>query len=73
MNMDSKWSKPEACFACATRVWLAVVSLLANELYVQSVLHWQVSFAAVNQIHVIHEAVNGCKNLKVHQRIALKM
>ena len=37
------------------------VSLLVNEFDVQSVLHWQVSFAVVNQISVIHEAMNGCK------------
>ena len=24
MNADSQWSKQEACFACATQVWLAV-------------------------------------------------
>ena len=24
MNRDSQWSKQEACFACATHVWLAV-------------------------------------------------
>ena len=24
------------------------------------------SLAAVNQIHVIHETMNGCKNLKIH-------
>ena len=35
------------------------VSLLANEFNVRSVLHGQVSLAAVNQIHVIHEAVDG--------------
>ena len=33
---------------------------------VQSVLHGQVSLAAVNQIHVIHKDMNGCKTLKVH-------
>ena len=38
------------------------VSLLANEIDARSVLHWQVSLAAVNQIYVIHEAMNGCKN-----------
>ena len=59
--MDSQWSKQEACFAHATRVWLAV-----NEFDVQSVLHGQVSLAAVNQIRVIHEAMKGCKNLKIH-------
>ena len=36
------------------------VSLLAIELDVQSVLHGQVRLAAVNQICVIHEAMNGC-------------
>ena len=24
MNTDSQWNKQEACFACATRVWLSV-------------------------------------------------
>ena len=42
------------------------VSLLANEIDVQSVLQGQVRLAAVNQICVIHEAMNGYKNLKVH-------
>ena len=42
------------------------VSLLANEFDVWSVLHGQVSLAAVNQICVIHEAMDGCKNLKIH-------
>ena len=42
------------------------VSFLAKEFDVRSVLHWQVSLAAVNQIHVIHEAMKGCKNLKFH-------
>ena len=42
------------------------VSLLANGLDVQSVLHGQVSLAAVIQIYVIHETMNGCKNLKIH-------
>ena len=37
-------------------------------------LHVQVSLAAVNQICVIHEAMNGCKNLKIYYyRISLKM
>ena len=42
------------------------VSLLANEIGVRSVLHGQVSLAAVNQIYIFHEAMNGCKNLKIH-------
>ena len=42
------------------------VSLLENEFDVRSVLHGQVSLAAVNQICFIHEAMNGCKNQKIH-------
>ena len=42
------------------------VSRLANELDVRSVLHEQLSLAAVNQIYVIPEAMNGCKNLNIH-------
>ena len=49
------------------------VSLLVNEFNARSVLHGQVSLAAVNQICVIHEAMNSCKNLKVHWRLASKM
>ena len=39
---------------------------LANEFDVRSILHRQVSLAAVNQIRVLHEAMNGCKNLKIY-------
>ena len=39
------------------------VLLLANEFDVRSVLHRQVSMAAVNQFYAIHEAMNVCKNL----------
>ena len=49
------------------------VSLLANEFDVQSVLYGQVSLAAVNHIYVFHEVMNGCKNLKIHYRLALKI
>ena len=42
------------------------VLILANELYVRSVLHGQVSLASVNQVCVIHEAMNGWENLKIH-------
>ena len=35
------------------------VSLLANVFVVRSVLHGQVSLAAVNQMYVIHENMNG--------------
>ena len=72
---DSQWSK-EACFACATQVWLAVnhnTSVTSgNEFDVRSELHGQVSLAAVNQIYVGHETMNGCKILKIHLRLLLK-
>ena len=35
--------------------------LLTNEFDVRSVLHGQVSLAAVNQTCVLHEAMNRCK------------
>ena len=40
------------------------VSLLANEFDVRSVLHGQVSLAAVNQMSLILEAMKGCKKSK---------
>ena len=49
------------------------VSFLTNEFDVRSILHGQVSLAAVNQIYVFHEAMNRSKNLKIHLRLALKM
>ena len=51
---------------CVSLSITTLVSLLANKFDVRSVLHGQVSLAAVNQIRVIHEATNGCKNLKIH-------
>ena len=68
MNTDSQRSKQEACFARATQEWLAVKHNTAgNEFDVRSVLHGQVSLAAVNQLYVVHEAKNGCKNLTIHK------
>ena len=49
---------------CGSMSITTQVSLLANEFDARSVLHGQVSLADVNQICVIHEAMNGCKNLK---------
>ena len=48
---------------CGSLSITTTVSLLANEFDVRNVLPGQVSFAAVNQICVIHEAMNSCKNL----------
>ena len=65
LEHDSQWSKQEVCFACATRCGaLSIttpVSLQANKFDVRSVLHRQKGLAAVNQIRVIHEAMNGCE------------
>ena len=36
----------------------------SSEFEVRSLLHGQVSLAAVNQVCVIHEAMNGCKKSK---------
>ena len=65
--------KQNACFARATEVWLAVnqsittpVSVLANKFDVRNILHGQVILAAVDQINVFHEAMKGCKNIKIH-------
>ena len=44
------------------------VSLLVYEFDVRSILRGQVSLAAVNQICVIHEAMNSSKNLKIHNK-----
>ena len=51
---------------CGSLSITSPVSLLANEIDARSVLHGQVRLAAVNQIRVIHEAMNSCKNLKTH-------
>ena len=51
---------------CGSLSITTLVSLLANEFDVRRVLHGQVSLAAVDQFVVIHEALNGCKNLKIH-------
>ena len=42
------------------------ITILTSEFDIRSVLHGQVSLEAVNQISVIHEAMNGCKNLEIH-------
>ena len=46
---------------CGSMSITTPVSLLANEFDVRSVLHGQVNLAAVNQMCVVHEAMNRCK------------
>ena len=71
MNTDSQWSKQETCFSLSNQVRLAVnhntsAALLVNEFDVRSVLHGQMSLAAVNHIYAFHEVINGCNYLKIH-------
>ena len=42
------------------------VSHLANEFNVQRELNGQVSLVLSIKFCVVHEAMNGCKNLKIH-------
>ena len=53
-------------FCTCDSMWLAPVSFLANEFNVLSILQGQVRLEAVNQICVIHEAMNCCQNQKIH-------
>ena len=79
LNTDSQWSKQEACFARATQVWLAVnhnTSVTSFwrmnsmfEINCNGKVAWQLSI----NFFVVHEAMNGCQNLKIHLRLALKM
>ena len=52
-EQEFQWSKQEACshvrLGCGATSITTLVSLLANEFGVQSVLHGQVSLTAVNQ------------------------
>ena len=75
----AKWSEQEACFVRVAQVWLAVnhnTSDTSGEWIWCSkriVLHVKVRLAFVNQIYVFHEAMNGCKSLKIHNRLTSKM
>ena len=53
------------CLVCGSLSITTPVLLLSNAFDVRSVLHGQVNLVAVNQISVFHEAMNGCKNLKI--------
>ena len=71
--MDSRWCKQESCFARATQCGslskTTTVSLMANEFNVRSILHGQVSLAAVNQSYVFHEAMKDFKNLACYENV----
>ena len=51
---------------CGSLSFTTPVSLLGNEFDVSSILHGKVGLAAINQSCVFHEAMNSCKNLKIH-------
>ena len=51
---------------CGSESIISPVSHLAIECDARRELHGQVSLAAVNQILCHHEAMNGCKILKIH-------
>ena len=69
MNTGCQWNKQEDFLhvrrRCGSLSITKSVSLLANEFDVRSVLHGHVSLAAVNQMYVVHEAINGCKNIMI--------
>ena len=46
---------------------------LANEFDIRGVLHEQVSIAAGNQNCVFHEAMNGCNNPNIYNKLASKV
>ena len=65
MNTDSQWCKQEACFARATRVWLAVnhnTSATSSKRIARSSEPRQLSI----KLWVVHEAMNGRKILNIH-------
>ena len=69
-NSQCQWSKHDRLvlhvrLGCGSQTITPPFSLLANEFGVRSVLHGQVSLTAINHICVIHEAMNGYKNLKI--------
>ena len=70
LELGQPMEQTRGCFhvglGCGSLSITTPVTLLANKFDVRSVLHGQVSLAAVNQMCEIHEAMNGCKSLKVH-------
>ena len=70
MNTDNQWRKQVSFLhvrlGCGSLSITTPLSFLANEFDVRSVLHGQVSLAAVNHNYFNHRAMNGCKNLKIH-------
>ena len=72
-NGENKKLVSHMRLGCGSLPITTAESLLANEFDVRSVLYGQVSMAAVNQICVIHEAMNDCKKSKASFKDSLKM
>ena len=72
MNMDSQWCKHEACFARANQVWLAVNhnTSVTSGVWIRCskriAPESELGSCHSNLYKVFHEAMNGCKNLKIH-------
>ena len=77
MNTDSQWNKQEACFVHATQVWLAVnhnTSVTSGKCIQHSKqIAWASELGSCQSNICFHEAMNVCKNIKIHYRLALKM
>ena len=65
-QLEQPLEQTRSLFCTCDSVEICCQTQLANEFDVRSVLHGQVSLVAVNQSCVIHEAMSGCKNLKIH-------
>ena len=66
VSTDSQWSKHEACFACVTRVRLTPVPVLAKLVRCLKRIAQASDLGSCQSKSVIHEAMNCCKNLKIH-------
>ena len=58
MNTDFQWSEQEASFARSTPMWSAV----NHNRRMSSIFEAN----CTGKFCVVHEAMNGCKNLKIH-------
>ena len=66
-NTDSQWNKrQDTCFAREDQARLAVNHNTSDGFDIRSVLHGQVSLAAVYHIYVFYEITNGCKSITIH-------
>ena len=77
LTQTSNWANKKLVLhvrlRCGSLSITTPVSFLSNLFDVRSVFHGQVSLAAVYQVHVTHEAMNRCKNLRIRKRFAFKM